>query len=219
VTIFDQSLTMSMLHSLKTAWGRLIAGLTVVLTLCWLNGARFTGVVDWEPTVAFILAALAWLYGCFPDQEPSVRPSEAHDAAAPSSLSAHDTSLYARFTQEFDNNVQLVLRRQDFAAAFDTADLDKVREISATWRGPNYEFDDPELSPQFAELLQKLRTFSSAVALGTQMQGATNFAKMLWDHEDDAGSMARQKALNDAADDLVRSADIFIRAGRRRLPG
>jgi hypothetical protein len=185
-----------------------------MLTLCWLNGAEFTGVVDWEPTVAFILAALAWLYSCFPDQDREVAPA----SNAPA-VSAHDRSLYDRFVNEFDDNTQIFIRDQDFAAAFNTDRLEKVREISSNWRGPNYEFDDPELAPQFAELLGKIRSFSNAIALGTQMQGASSFAKMPWDHNDEVGAKARQKALNDAADDLVTSVDTFLRDARRKLAG
>ncbi|WP_029418071.1 hypothetical protein [Brevundimonas bacteroides] len=57
-------------HLIRSGWGRFTAGLLAMLSLAWMVGAKFTGVIDWESTIAFVGAVLAWAYSCIPNDPP-----------------------------------------------------------------------------------------------------------------------------------------------------
>lgn len=210
---------MKLLHLIRTSWGRLTSGLLAMLALCWLNGAKFTGVIDWEPTLTFVTLALAWLYSCLPDQAEGRIAGEA--APIPPEIerkvSAHDRELFEKFKEIFDDNLFGFLREHDMGAAFDLTLIEGLREVSAVWKGALYRFDDPDLADPFEELLSEIRKFSHAIAVRTHIIGSSNYARIQWDHENEDAARNVARELNELADAVNRKADEFIIMARKKI--
>ncbi|KRA59762.1 hypothetical protein ASD89_24575 [Caulobacter sp. Root656] len=216
---------MKPLHLIRTSWGRLTSGLLAMLALCWLNGAKFTGVIDWEPTLTFVSLALAWLYSCLPDEakvQPEISPAQIVEGNAQPSeperkVSAHDRALFEKFKAVFDDNLLSFLREHDMGGAFDMASIEGLREVSAAWKGASYRFDDPDLAVHFEELIADVRRFTNQVALSTHQMGSSTFAKIGWNHANEDASRKVQANLNELADAVYAKADAFVILGRRAL--
>jgi hypothetical protein len=193
---------MNPLDLLKTAWGRLTAGVTLILTVAWLNDGQITGLIDWRATTAFVAAFLAWLYGCLPDRAKA---------------SEHDKQLFQRFRLLLDDQALDMLREQDFGAAFWFKRLDGMQEVAVTWNGANFDFDDPAIKKAFSPLLTELRAFSRELRLNTHVQPGGEMARMAWDHDNEAACLTVQKKLNDGSTSLSQAIDRFIPLARRRL--
>lgn len=144
-----------LLRLVKSAWGRFLAGLTAALTLLWMTHPEYTGHIEWESTIAFVLAALAWAYSCLPDDEAVGLTQTSHAATD------HDRKLFEAFNAQMPPAEVSFLRGHDFGGSFLTSRLDGLRGICVEWLGAAYEFDDPEVQGPFEFLLVKMRHLSS----------------------------------------------------------
>lgn len=197
-----------LLRLVKSAWGRFLSGLTAALTLLWMTHPEYTGQIDWEPTIAFALAALAWAYSCLPNDQPAGQTQTAHVATD------HDRKLFAAFNAQMPPAEVSFLRGHDFGGSFSISSLGGLRAICMEWQGAAYEFDDPEVQEPFEYLLVKMRHLSSRTALNTQMISA-DAAMVPRGHVDGWEAVAQE--LNDKADEVADSIDQFVRFARKRL--
>lgn len=189
------------LDRLKTSWGRLSAGIALILSVAWLNGGQITGIVEWRATTAFVAAFLAWLYGCLPEKQ------------APST---HDKQLFERFRASIDEPTLEFLRQQDFGAVFHLHRVEGMRQIAGTWNGSSFEFDDRVIQKAFSPILDQLKTFNRELAIKTQ-QISDDAARIPWDYKNEENCRAQAKELNAAANSLSTKLDKFIPVARRRL--
>src|SRR5690349_3567604 len=137
--------------ALKSAQGRIIAGLTLLALTVWLCEPTVTGIWNWEAVAAFSAAFVAWFFGCLPDHAdggeltPPTRPA----------ASEHDRQLFERFREIFSEAERQFLRHHDFGGTFNWHNLDGMRAVADGWHGAEFEFDDPDLQASFVVVLQK----------------------------------------------------------------
>ena len=193
---------------LRSTLGRLGAGGAALLTCAWVAGGKFTGNIDWEPTAAFFAAFVVWAASCIPDEE--AKTVEPEPASTP-----HDCALFRKFVAQFPSQQREFLKSQDFGAAFEWGAFSGLDDVVEGWKGPEYEFDDPAAREDMDQLLKKLRKFRSLLAQKTFVQGASGYSRMYWNDEysedSDKRSRRTQALLNDAADEVVETAEAFIR--------
>lgn len=200
-----------LLHRLRTSWGRFAAGAAALLSLAWLSGVQFTGVINWEPTAGFFVAVLAWIYSCFPDEDAQARTETGVVA-----LSAHDRRLYLEFISKLDAGACDFLRQNDFGAAFLLEYISGLREVAGTWSGVAHEFDDPQLQGLFAPVLQGIKALSDSIAMKTQVLGA-NVNAVRVPREDQQFAYDTAQELNAEATEVADLIEGFVRTARKRL--
>lgn len=198
--------------ALRSAQGRFTSGVAAMLMLVWLLWPSEPWRLEPEPLMAFALAFIAWLFSL-------AEPGRSSSVAGGSN---HDRGLFDRFKETLQEDERQFLREHDFGGAFDRARMSGIREISATWRGASFEFDDPALEAEFTPLLQAIQTFSTDVARMTNtLRGQTDFVSAVSEKDREGEwserTVANIKKMNNDAEALTARLDAFIRTARKAL--
>ncbi len=203
-----------LVSGLQTLAGRAAAGIAVFGALVWFLWPSSSWQVEPEPLLALIVSAAGWL--------GSLGPTRQAESEKPLPPTTHDVKLLARFRETLTEPAKRFLRDQDLLSTFNWKTIDCLLEISHSWRGAEFAFDDEELEALFVPLIDSIRGFTNELALRSYMvRGSDERASVLTDHdrEYEVSDRTRQTAreLNDQATQLAESIDEFIRFSRPRL--
>lgn len=138
-----------LVSGLQTLAGRAAAGIAVFGALVWFLWPSSSWQVEPEPLLALIVSAAGWL--------GSLGPTRQAESEKPLPPTTHDVKLLARFRETLTEPAKRFLRDQDLLSTFNWKTIDCLLEISHSWRGAEFAFDDEELEALFVPLRSKGR--------------------------------------------------------------
>ncbi|MGY4306262.1 hypothetical protein ACVIJ6_003505 [Bradyrhizobium sp. USDA 4369] len=130
----------------------------------------------------------------------------------------HDVELYAKFRNLFDDDVMYFLRTHDFGGgSFSGKYFNVFDEISASWVGSRYSFDDSGMSKVWEKLFPKNRQLVRLIAENTSPTGR-EWCRPHWAGEDRHSDETVQcvKLMNDTATQLAELVDELEAAARQK---
>lgn len=203
----DWSLLRKAGNALKTAQGRISTGLALITATVVLCEPTVTWVPNWGAIATFVVALVAWFFGCLDKGTPS---------------RDDDRQLLQRFRTTLTEQEQLFIRMNDFGSPFELQHLNGMTEIYENWHGPSFEFDDEEIQKRFATVLESLRKFRGFISFNTYyVPGSDMVVSVLTDKDREEGrsdiTCERATKMNIDASTLTEAIDDFMRFARQKL--
>lgn len=131
----------------------------------------------------------------------------------------HDIELYAKFRKLFDDDVMYFLRTHDFGGgSFSAKYFDVFDEISASWVGSRYNFDDTDMSGIWEELFVTNRQLVRLIAENTSPTMGSDRCRPSWASEDffSEETQGRVTLMNNTATRLAEHVDELEAEARRK---
>jgi len=131
----------------------------------------------------------------------------------------HDVELFKRFRELFNDDVMYFLRHHDFGNSFHIRYFKAFNEISTSWLGSRYQFDDAELALVWSELLPKNRELADLIATYTIPTGNKfDWCQPYWFNEDwhSDETIKRVKLMNNIGTEMAELIDKLEAEARRR---